>query len=331
MLASSSDAATKLSPNTTSALCVIVDCSVGAWASDHEAFATLLDQLLAFLNAFHLLSASNQLLLMATHPSEVLILWPPGGHAEAAETVTAPVSPQALRTALLAAVKRLAEYPLPANASDSTGPLLSAALATGLCRMQRARRVRATVEPRFLVIHASADAPAQHLASMNCVFAAVKLGILIDAVVLAPEDSMVLQQASHLTGGLYVRPDAPSRRALAQYLITCVLPDRYARQFVRAPEQGQPETRALCFLTQKPVEIGHACSVCLAVFSHDKLAICPVCSTRFAVTVAHGQARKRLKKNASAVPSRAAAAASSPTAPPDPARASADPSVASAQ
>ena len=98
-------------------------------------------------------------------------------------------------------------------------------------------------------------------------------------------------------GGTHLRPDAPTLKALAQYLITCCLPGRYARQFLRLPKQRQPETRALCFVSKRPVEIGHACSVCLAVFGHDNLAACPVCGTRFALALPPlGQARKKLKK-----------------------------------
>ena len=118
------------------------------------------------------------------------------------------------------------------------------------------------------------------------------------------DDSMVLQQAAHLTGGLHLRPDEPTLRGLSQYLITHCLPSRQARQFLRMPRQRQPETRALCFLSKDPVEIGHACSVCLAVFHHDNLNACPVCGTRFALAL---PPRKKLKK---------APTASKPTAPP---------------
>jgi transcription initiation factor TFIIH subunit 3 len=180
----------------------------------------------------------------------------------------------------------------------STSPLLSAALGIGLCRLQRTQRLRPKSEPRFLVLHASPDAPSQHLAIMNCAFAAQKLGIMMDTVVLAQQDSMLLQQAAHLTGGLYLKPDGPTQSALAQYLITCCLADRKTRQHLCAPAQQPPETRALCFLTKQPVEVGYACSVCLAVFSRDDLGgKCPVCSTRFELAVLPGQlAKKRLRR-----------------------------------
>ena len=136
--------------------------------------------------------------------------------------------------------------------------------------------------------------------------------IIIDTVLLAcAEDSMLLQQAAHLTGGLYLRAEGPTQRALGQYLLTCCLPDKYERQYLAPPVQGEPESRALCFVTKQPVEMGYACSVCLTVFSHDGLAACPVCGTRYALAMppGAGQARKRIKRPAAAAPGAAAPAA----------------------
>jgi len=169
------------------------------------------------------------------------------------------------------------------------------------------------VQPRMLIVHASSDSPSQHLATMNAIFAAQKLSVLIDVVLLNQrEDSMQLQQAAHLTGGLYLRPPvgSPMQRALAQYLLSCCLPDRYARQFVSAPQQGQLETRAICFLSKQALEVGFACSVCLAVFGDEKLPSCPVCATRFSLGPLASQLLKRkvAKKSPAALPRPAAVA-----------------------
>ena len=301
-----------MSDTSSTVLGVVIDCGDG-WANGRrDELQSLIEQLLIFLNAYHLYSASNQLLVLASHPDEVLCLWP--ATSAGPDAVARPCSPHALRVSVANGLLNLAQRPPAAPEAGESGsgggagvapPLLSAAFATALCRLERARRLRVKVEPRLLLIHASPDSPSQHLASMNCVFAAQKLGILIDTVSLARgDDSMVLQQAAHLTGGLHLRPDEPTLRGLSQYLITHCLPSRQARQFLCMPRQRQPETRALCFLSKDPVEIGHACSVCLAVFRHDNLNACPVCGTRFALAL---PPRKKLKK---------APAASKPTAPP---------------
>ena len=48
-----------------------------------------------------------------------------------------------------------------------------------------------------------------------------KLGVVIDACMVGSRDSAFLQQAAHLTGGLYLRPPRPA--ALLQYLLVCQL------------------------------------------------------------------------------------------------------------
>lgn len=42
-------------------------------------------------------------------------------------------------------------------------------------------------------------------------------GVVIETCVLGPADSAFLQQAAHVTGGLYLRPSRPG--ALLQYLL----------------------------------------------------------------------------------------------------------------
>ena len=61
-----------------SALCLIIDANPREWASrPHAELAALLDHLLIFANGFHLLSASNQLVVLCVHPSTVRLAWPP--------------------------------------------------------------------------------------------------------------------------------------------------------------------------------------------------------------------------------------------------------------
>jgi transcription initiation factor TFIIH subunit 3 len=317
-------------PPAAECLGVIIDLSQSHEAQlPKEQMSSLLDQTLFFLNAYSLLSASNKLVVLAPHAAGVDCLWPPPD-APLGE-VAAPSNPRALRAAFLAGVESAADrWASQAGTSSSAAaaasggrgvssePLLSAALSLAICRVQRMHRLDPRTEGRLLILHASPDAPAQYLACMNCVFAAQKLGMLVDTVMLssAGGDSMVLQQASHLTGGLYLKPDAQTVRALGQYLVTSVLPNKHMRSRLQPPTQREPDPRALCFETQQPVEMGFACSVCLAVFSHDKLAVCPVCATRFAVMVPAGQARKKLKKAAAPPPAGASAAAAAAAAQP---------------
>ena len=89
----------------------------------------------------------------------------------------APGTPQQLRAAVAAGVESLAAEAPPDGSSGDVAPLLSAALSAALCRLQRAKRLRAQVEPRVLLVSAAADSPAQYLPTMNCIFGAQKLGV----------------------------------------------------------------------------------------------------------------------------------------------------------
>lgn len=296
-----------------SALAIVVDVSPSAWvARPRDELAALLDDLLVFANAFHLLSASNQLMVLCVNPSETRFAWPPSD-SRAADAACS-VEPRALRIALDTVVQQLLAAPPP----DTTpaGSPLAAALGLALCRLQRVRRAQPKVQPRILVVHASADLPAHHLACMNCVFAAQKQTVLIDAVALAPHDSLLLQQAAELTGGSYVRPDGPTRAGLSQYLLTCCLPDQYARGFLSAPARGKLEARATCHVSKRPVEVGWACSVCLTVFADEKrseLRECPVCGTRFPLAAARPPPKKKKAKAAASAVAAPPAPASTPT------------------
>lgn len=70
--------------------------------------------------------------------------------------------------------------------------------------------------------------PAQYIPTMNAIFAAQRCGVLIDACYLGASQSAFLQQAAHLTGGLYLRPARPA--GLLQYLLTVRRTRRQAHQ-----------------------------------------------------------------------------------------------------
>jgi len=262
-----------------SALAIVFDCGP-LW--ERTKLAAVLEQLQLFLHAFQLLAAGNQLLFFGAHHAVVECLWPPGA-VDAAAAVT-----HDLRASIAAGVDHLIS-----RSGDGVTSLISAAISKALCQLERVKRTQPNAECRVLVLQASPESAAQHLATMNCAFAAYDLGITLDVVVLlddadaAPSipsrdaSSLALQQAAGTSGGLYRRPNMLTCAAISQYLITTCLPDHYDRQYFSPAKQGQLETRALCFLTKQALQLGCACSVCLAVFTDDKMPECRVCSTRF--------------------------------------------------
>lgn len=94
------------------------------------------------------------------------------------------------------------------------------------------------IKPRILNFTVSADVSSQYIPVMNCIFSAQKKvssllllfcplystflfvqAIPVDTCILSQMDSSFLQQASHITGGVYLKP--PLQEGLLQYLLVC--------------------------------------------------------------------------------------------------------------
>jgi hypothetical protein len=170
-----------------------------------------------------------------------------------------------------------------AAAADADGGGLSSTTAglpgdsTGLPTTASSASSKAP-RPRILVVAATPGAADAYVPVMNAVFAAQRLGTPIDAAVVGPSDAGVLQQAAHLTGGLYLRPRP--RAGLAQALLTAILPRPRLRPFLSGPRAGGVDLRASCFCHWRPVDVGHVCSVCLSIFCGPRAA-CDTCGAIF--------------------------------------------------
>ena len=133
--------------------------------------------------------------------------------------------------------------------------LLSLADATGN------HQQRTTLTSRILIVSVSGDLANQYIPMMNSIFAAQRKRVPIDILKLAG-DTVLLQQASDATGGVYMKPEKPE--GLLQYLMMGFLPDELARSSLIMPSAGGVDFRAACFCHRKVVDIGYVCSVCLS-------------------------------------------------------------------
>jgi transcription initiation factor TFIIH subunit 3 len=127
---------------------------------------------------------------------------------------------------------------------------------------------RVPLTSRILIVSVSGDLANQYIPVMNSIFAAQRKKIPIDILKLAG-DTVLLQQASDTTGGVYMKPDRPE--GLLQYLMMAFLPDVTARKSLVAPSAGGVDFRAACFCHRKVVDIGFVCSVCLSSKQHFEL------------------------------------------------------------
>lgn len=158
--------------DTPSVLAVVIDCNPLEWATRaDEELPALLEQLLIFANAFWMLSSANRLVLIGAHPAAARQLWP-----ETPERAAEPAPPHRLRRALARGVDELLALDTFDLPSDGRA-LLAPALSLATLRIQRARRDQPMLQPRVLVVHASADEPSEHLRLVDLAFANQKLDV----------------------------------------------------------------------------------------------------------------------------------------------------------
>ncbi|KAF2637970.1 transcription factor Tfb4, partial [Massarina eburnea CBS 473.64] len=159
---------------------------------------------------------------------------------------------------------------------------------------------RIPLTSRVLIVSVSGDLANQYIPVMNNIFAAQRKRIPIDIVKLAG-DTVLLQQASDATGGVYMKPERPE--GLLQYLMMGFLPDATARKWMVGMGEGGVDFRAACFCHRKVVDIGFVCSVCLSIFCSSSLPdnLCLTCGSYLSLRSAQANTpalipRKKKKK-----------------------------------
>ncbi|KAJ1920873.1 RNA polymerase II transcription factor B subunit 4 [Tieghemiomyces parasiticus] len=279
--------------DTPSLLVIVLDISPFAWARSPVAFPDALKQCLAFMNAYLALKHDNLLAVLAASDKGCDYLYPTAESEPAAPPGESPTSDlpdgnlyqrfKHLDDQILARLRQLMIAPEPEGSLPVPAVRLTAALSRALAYINRLTHGDNPVplQPRILVVSASADSSAQYIQMMNCIFACQKLGVPMDACQVYGDDSAFLQQAASITGGVYVRLAHP--RGLLEYLMFTFLPDRFARQYLVTPEQGSVDFRAACFCHKRVVDVGYVCPVCLSIFCSFS-PVCSTCRTKFAFT-----------------------------------------------
>ncbi|KAK6121227.1 hypothetical protein DH2020_045001 [Rehmannia glutinosa] len=122
---------------------------------------------------------------------------------------------------------------------------------------------------------------ALYVAIMNSIFSAQRSMVPIDSCVIGSQHSAFLQQASYITGGVYLKPQMLD--GLFQYLsvgTTVFATDLHSRCFLQLPKPAGVDFRASCFCHKNTIDMGYICSVCLSIFcKHQKK--CSTCGSVF--------------------------------------------------
>lgn len=261
-----------------SLLVVLLDTSPSGWSNKECALSLhkCVEQVVAFINAFLLLHNHNRVALIAVHSDGCHFLYE-STEEHRKHSLLAPPDRSAARVGEVISQK-LKEVLLRDCVSDSAGrpPPLSGALSTALCYAQRHR---AGLQPRILCLPAAPDPPAQYIAVMNVLFAAQRSGVVIDGCPVGAHDSAFLQQAAHLTKGVYLRPSRLD--GLLQYLLSVFVVDTFSRKFIEIPRSSGVDFRASCFCHKRAIDLGYVCSVCLSIFC-EPADTCSTCGTTYA-------------------------------------------------
>jgi len=145
---------------------------------------------------------------------------------------------------------------------------------------------------QILCLQVSPDAPYQYISVMNSIFSAQRNGVPIDACVIGSQNSAFLQQASHITGGIYMKPPQPD--GLFEYLMMIFATDLFSRRFLQLPRPAGVDFRASCFCHKKTIDMGFVCSVCLSIFCkhHQTCSTCGATFSKSNLGVITGMKRK---------------------------------------
>jgi len=164
------------------------------------------------------------------------------------------------------------------------------------------------VTPRVLIVQAGGDDMTNYNSVMNCVFAAKKLGVVVDGLFLPGAtstkaddnangssvvlDSILLQQAAALTDGIYMPPPKNSAQLpplLLQVLTTVYLPspgpkhESLRTRTLNVRNVQKVDYRGRCFTEGKAVDMAWVCNVCLSVVGQkigDMATVCETCECR---------------------------------------------------
>ncbi|KAG5524747.1 hypothetical protein RHGRI_031427 [Rhododendron griersonianum] len=274
----------KLSTDDVSLLMVLIDTNPFFWSAANTtslSFSKFLSHVVAFLNSVLLLNQLNQVVVIATGINTCDYLY---------DSAAAGALPNQRAESLL---QKLVEFVVKdeqlgkEDSVDGTGSsLLSGSLSMALCYIQRVFRSGPHhPQPRVSVsgyMHSSTSFPFhRYVAIMNAIFSAQRSMVPIDSCLLGAQHSAFLQQASYITGGVYLKPQQLD--GLFQYLSTVFASDLYSRNFLQLPKPVGVDFRASCFCHKNTIDMGYICSVCLSIFcKHHKN--CSTCGGLIAIS-----------------------------------------------
>ncbi|WCJ44630.1 General transcription factor IIH subunit 3 [Euphorbia peplus] len=269
-------APSKLYYDDVSLVVVLLDTNPFFWSTSSLSFSQFISPALAFFNSILLLNQLNHVVVIATGYNSCDYVYDSSwDENQTSDDGRMP----ALYSNMLQKLEefmikdeKLGKEETPRKIASS---LLSGSLSMALCYIQRVFRSGVlNPQPRILCLQGSPDGPEQYVAVMNSIFSAQRSMVPIDSCYVGSHNSAFLQQASYITGGVYVKPQHLD--GLFQYLVTVFATDLHSRGFLQLPRPAGVDFRASCFCHKTTIDMGYICSVCLSIFCkhHQKCSTC---------------------------------------------------------
>lgn len=273
--------ASKIYTDDVSLVVILLDTNPYFCASSSSlSFSNFLSHVLSFVKSILLLNQLNQVVIIATGYNTCSYIFDSSVSSSTSTTQTSGnAGMPAFCVELLDKLENFLNRDEKLSTSDAVdgvgSSLLSGSLSMALCYIQRVFRSGPLhPQPRILCLHGSPDGPEQYVAVMNAIFSAQRSMVPIDSCVIGAQHSAFLQQASYITGGVYLKPQQLD--GLFQYLSTVFATDLHSRNFIQLPKPAGVDFRASCFCHKNTIDMGYICSVCLSIFcmQHKKCSTC---------------------------------------------------------
>ncbi|KAF3445667.1 hypothetical protein FNV43_RR10843 [Rhamnella rubrinervis] len=268
--------ASKLYADDVSLVMVLLDTNPLFWSSSSLPFSNFLSHVLSFLNSILLLNQFNQVVVIASGYNSCDYIYDSSlATNQGSDSGKMPALCSNLLQKLEEFVIRDEQLRKEVSGDGLPSSMLSGSLSMALCYIQKVFRSGPLhPQPRILCLQGSPDGPEQYVAIMNAIFSAQRSMVPIDSCYIGSNNSAFLQQASYITGGVYLKPQ--QLEGLFQYLSTVFATDLQSRSFLQLPKSVGVDFRASCFCHKKTIDMGYVCSVCLSIFCkhHKKCSTC---------------------------------------------------------
>jgi hypothetical protein len=272
------------SPHT---LVLVLDTNLASWnriyqESTQEALSSILDALMFTCCAFQNLSENSRLVIIGIsgnsreRPQEATFLYKqrgPGGTDSSFQ----------VREALASLISQ--KHDTSSTNALAKGLIMALAFIYRNCNHGSIRSKIS--QNRLLILQASQEDPKNYISTMQGIFYAQKHSIVIDTCRFntSPEKdgNCLLQTMSKLTGGSFTR--ISNYQDLFPTLLFTYITEPGSEFRPKSSTIQWYPTACCCYCHKKPINIGHVCSICFAVYCQF-IPVCRHCRTKFDIPVA---------------------------------------------